>query len=625
MSLTVLKSFPLDFAKAPPLGYIYAKQGDQNSRILEITPLDNGAAYEIPPGTTARFGAKKPDGTQILDDAVISDGKIYVTLCAQALAVSGAVTAEIALYGLCDDLLSSQHFHIMVERSAIDPDAVESSDEYRSFETALLELEESISEAENVNISALQTATGADITVTDRDGVSTTVHIDTLFAVNSIKDVEQAVKLGLGPTLFPVGYEFEIPKETSLSAGIGQDNTGVTSAVVDEETFLHAVGEAHGGCYEAAYDGAVWQKENGESIILSDYGITVTGTPAAGDKILITETAQNVKFVVRAHDHHAAADTRLAHTMTLETKYVYGTSAAYKPVVFDAREALYFAENGLPAGNYCFTVKNQNWYSADNDKVYYFTLSNDVLPGGQLVLDMVYNVSLQGKTVNVYASASATSPSETASLSSTPVAGAISLGTADGNTGNMNYMPRAIFGSGNYAQSNVRQWLNSTDKVNTYYEPQTKFDRPNAYITGADAAYAGFAHGFGDDFLSAVKAAAVPCRTNGNYEIASLDGTVFTKNSVYGVNDKFFLLSRPEIYGTWDNSSLKDGEILEYYDGLTDSERAKYDSFGTAHHCWIRSPYPWSGTVEYCCNATGAFYSSNADNGNGVTVACIIA
>ena len=186
MSLKILKSFSLDFAKAPPLEYIFAKQGDRNSRILEITPLDNGVSYAIPEGTVARFGAKKPDGTQILDDAAIDDGKIYVTLSSQALAVSGAVTAEIALYGENEQLLSSQHFHIMVERFAVDPDAVESSDEYRSFETALLELnsalrelETAVTAAENVNITTEETASGYEITITDRDGQSETVNIVT--------------------------------------------------------------------------------------------------------------------------------------------------------------------------------------------------------------------------------------------------------------------------------------------------------------------------------------------------------------------------------------------------------------------------------------------------------------
>ena len=630
MSLTILKTLSLDFTRKTPLEYIFAKQGDQNSRILDIVPLNDGLPYSIPTGATVRFGAKKPDGTQILNDAeiVTVDGakRIRVTLSEQTLAAAGVIVAEVALYGLSNELLSSQHFYMLCEPFAIDPDAAESSDEYKSFTAALLALDAAIRASENVNISAVQTATGADITVTNRDGVSTTVHLDTLYAITGMKDVEQAVKLGLGPVLFPVGYEFDVPKETALSAGVGADNTGVTAVTVDEATFLHAIGEAHNGYYEATYDGNVWQKENGEGIILADYGITVTtGTPAAGDKIIITETANNVKFVVRGHNQHAAANSRLTHTMTLETKFVYGTASAYKSLVFDAQEALYYAEAGLPAGSYCFTVKNQAWYADDNNVTFYFTLTQDVPAGGQLVISATYNQSMQNKQMKTYASVNSTSAIETVVLSSTAIAGAVDLGATDGQTENMNYLHRIVLGSNNYAQSNLRQWLNATGKVNTYYQAKTKFDRPNGNLIGSDSAYAGFAHGFGDDFLNAVKEAVVPYRTNDVYEVDSLDGTVQEKSTVYNLHDKFFLLSRPEIYGSWDSSSLKDGEQLEYYVGLTNTERIKYDSFGSARYAWLRSPNPSSGSNVRNVYTDGSLYGSGAIYGYGAAVACIIA
>lgn len=632
MSLKILQTLYLDFARRTPLEYIFVKQGDRESRILDIVPLSSGQPYIIPNGATARFAAKKSDGTQILDDATLvtyddAYGKhIHVTLSEQTLAAPGVITAEISLYGLSNELLTSQRFYMFCEPFALDPDAVESSSEYGSFITALLALDAAITAAENVNISAVQTATGADITVTNRDGVSTTVHLDTIYAINGWDDISQAVKLGIAPVLFPVGYEFTVPKEASLSADVGQDNTGVTAVTVNEEIFMHAVGEAHNGYYEATYDGNIWQKENGEGIVLADYGITITaGTAAAGDKIIITETAENEIFVVRGHNHHMPADNRLTNSMTLESKYVYCTASAYKGVVFDATEALYYAESGLEAGAYYFTVKNQTWYEADNDVPYYFTLLNDVPAGGQLVLNMTYNASLQGKTINVFASPSATSVSETATLSSTPIAGAVNLGEPDGETPNMNHMHRAIFGSNNYAQSNVRQWLNAKGKVNTYYAPQTKFDRPHGYYIGSDTAYAGFAHGFGDDFLNAVKPAVVPCRTNDIYEVDSLDGTTFTKSTTYNVKDKFFLLSMPEIYGTWDSSALKDGTLLDYYDGLTNTERIKYDAFGVARYCWLRSPVPWVAYSERGVNADGSLDISGANSGGGAAPACIIA
>lgn len=625
MSLQILKSFSLDFTRSAPLEYIFAKQGDQNSRILEISPLNSGIPYTIPAGASARFGAKKSDGTQVLNDAEIRDGKIYATLTEQTLAASGILVAEVGLYGLQNELLSSQHFYLKVEPFAIDPERAESSDEYGSFVAALLALDAAIRASENVNISAVQTATGADITVTNRDGVSTTVHIDTVYAVSTWEDIQNTIRLGIGEAIFPVGYEFTTPKETALSAAVGAGSTGISAVTVDEATFLHKVGEAHSGVYEAIFDGNVWKKENGDSIVLSEYGISVTGTPAANDSIVITETAGSITWVVRAHDHHVAANGRLSHTMTLETKFLYGTSAAYKAVVFDASEALFYAENGLEAGSYYFTVKNQTWYTADNDVPYYFTLNNPVPAGGQLVLNMTYNQSLQNKTIKVYSSPSSNTATETATLSATPIDGAVNLGEPDGNTENMNHMHRAIFGSNNYAQSAMRQWLNADGKVGTFWQPQTKFDRAPSWHTGSDAAYAGFAHGLGDDFLNAVKAAVIPCRTNSVYEVNSLDGTEFSVNQTYNLEDKFFLLSRPEIYGSWDSASYKDGELLDYYDGTTQQEKIKYDEFGSARHAWLRSPNPSYGGSERYVYSDGSLYYNVAYYADGAAVACIIA
>ena len=127
------------------------------------------------------------------------------------------------------------------------------------------------------------------------------------------------------------------------------------------------------------------------------------------------------------------------------------------------------------------------------------------------------------------------------------------------------------------------------------------------------------------DFLAAVQPAAIPCRTNSVFEVNSLDGTEYTVNTVYTLNDMFFMLSRPEIYGSWDSSSIKDGELLEYYEGLTDIERIKYDAAGSARSCWLRSPCPGYAHFERLVSTSGALNGGNALSGHGVAPACIIA
>ena len=122
-----------------------------------------------------------------------------------------------------------------------------------------------------------------------------------------------------------------------------------------------------------------------------------------------------------------------------------------------------------------------------------------------------------------------------------------------------------------------------------------------------------------------VVAAEIPCRTNSVYETASLDGAQYATNTVYNLKDKFFLLSRPEIYGTWDSTSYKDGEQLDYYKGLTDLERIKYDAFGTPRYAWSRSPNPSLASHVRNVHVGGSLHNYNAYSSYGAAPACIIA
>ena len=580
-------SIALDFGRDTLPITIFAKQYDKESRFVEIVPLECGKDYTLESGVTACLQLTKPDGHTVLKTATIANGVIKVELTEQTLAVAGTAVAEIGLYK-GNSLLSSQIFYIEIKRAAYNPDAPASSDEYPALIDVLGKVETSVnsansaaaaanaaatkaetaaggadtaaqnatsaasvansaaSGAENVNISATQTTTGADITVTNREGEQTTLHIDTLTAVNTWEDIKNAVRLGLGEKLFPVAYEF-----TTLDA----------------------------------------------------------------------DTTQNIIWVVRTHDYHIAANNKLTHTMTLEAKNVYSlSSGAQKAVQYDATEAFYYAEQELAAGTYNITIANQAWYTADNGKTFQFTLATAVPAGGQLVFAMTYNATLEGKSVKSYANKTTTTALETVTL--TEGSEGTSLGTTNGSSPNVNHMHRAIFGSNNYAQSAVRQWLNSGAAAGSVWTPTNVFDRPASWATS----YNGFMHGLPADFLAVVQPAVLACRTNSLFEVESLDGTAFAINQLYNLKvDKFFLLSRPEIFGDWDSASYKDGTQLEYYNGLTATERIKRDAAGTARNAWLRSPNPSNANSARLDNSSGEVSGSSAYDGYGVAPACIIA
>ena len=334
-----------------------------------------------------------------------------------------------------------------------------------------------------------------------------------------------------------------------------------------------------------------------------------------------TTRSRDIIWVVRGHDTHKASDESLKHTMTLETKYLYSdANGLRKAIQFDAAEAFYYAENGLAAGTYNFTVANQDWYTTDNGKTFKFTLKNAVPSSGQLVFDATYTASFEGKSVKVFASNTATSPTETATI--TEGSDGTSLGTTDGESENVNHMHRIFFGSNNYAQSAMRQWLNSDAEAGAVWSPTNKYDRPPVWAT----MNSGFLRGLPSDFLEVVKPVEVTCHTNSVYETKGYDGVSFTANQTYTLyDDRFFLLSAFEVSENAGSTVQKDGELLEYYKNLTDTERIKRDENGTEQYTWLRSSYCDTPHSVRVIMPSGALYRNLAYYGHSICPACVIA
>lgn len=432
-------------------------------------------------------------------------------------------------------------------------------------------------------------------------------------------EVNKNVNLGLGPILYPVGTEFVAYKAHTAVASVGGQNTGVTAVSINAETFLSAIDIVDRKVKKFEYNGAWYY--NGEAVNPSVYGLSLTGTPKTSDTILVSMTCTKIIWVVRAHNHHATVSDA-KYTMTIEMKWLYGTDTTYKSVVFDASEAFYTHESdtALAIGTYNFSLPTT--YDKWNAGSYHFTTTKTHPKNAQFCLSGYASTALTSLKVRIYDGGfNDTVVSE--ELTITSGADGTSLGVMGTE---LNHWQRVSYGSNNNAQSNCRQFLNSTAPQGQVCKQMTKYDRKPSWETGTDNAYAGFLHGMGQDFLNAIATAVVPCRTNSIFEIASLDGTAFALNQTYNLHDKVFLLSRPEIWGDWDSASVKDGTLLEFYDGLTNLERIKYDEFGVARHAWVRSPYPGFAYIERFVNlTTGAVDSYNsARDANGVAAACVI-
>lgn len=72
-----------------------------------------------------------------------------------------------------------------------------------------------------------------------------------------------------------------------VAPSLSVDVSGITSATVVPDTFMSMVGSDVSTDYVFTYSGTAWELSSDE-VTLSDYGISITGTPSANDSITVT-------------------------------------------------------------------------------------------------------------------------------------------------------------------------------------------------------------------------------------------------------------------------------------------------------------------------------------------------
>lgn len=328
------------------------------------------------------------------------------------------------------------------------------------------------------------------------------------------------------------------------------------------------------------------------------------------DTLLVRRGGDLLTFEVLDIDADTPEDTQYTHALTL------GLRDCYAEWQFDNKEAMFAFAEGLAAGTYHFTIGVQPWYAADVNKTIQFTLTSDVPAGGQLVVSNAYNATMIGTTISVFASSTATTATETVTISEGSEG--TDLGTlTEAVSGNLNSIHRGLLGSNNYAQSALRQLINSDKAAGSVWTPQSKFDRPPSRATTT----AGFLHGMDPDFV------AVLGRVNKRTALNTVsDGGGYT-DSV----EKVFLLSQTEVYAGL-NNSVNEGGPYRYFSEFSDlsaagvgadTNRIKYRN-GAAKYWWLRSPNTGYASNVRLVHTSGTLYYSGSDNAFGVAPACCI-
>lgn len=337
---------------------------------------------------------------------------------------------------------------------------------------------------------------------------------------------------------------------------------------------------------------------------------------------------QSTAFEVVAHDHHfdpTLTAQGYTHSMTL-------CEVALTDVIpLDEAEAFIYTDTAMPAGTYKFKIPNYDSEYGGN-KTYYFTSTADLPAGSQIVMSWAYR--WPPASVTAYSGATPwNSTTAVTGFNALPLTEwdesvtATDLGTIAGATtelghsdfGTMNHIHRARYGSNNYLQSGLRQYINSDGAANTWWQAQTVFDRPYGNRSSA-----GKLTKLDADMVAVMAKPEIQSRTNSYFETTSFDGTTFTLSTNYTITtDKMFLLSPMEVnFNTTDTTV---GSVLDYYVSADNAKRIKYrKSNGSAYYWWLRTPYSSYANSVRTASTSGALDNVTASSSRGVASACVI-
>lgn len=354
-------------------------------------------------------------------------------------------------------------------------------------------------------------------------------------------------------------------------------------------------------------------------------GMGETAYPVGAQLAVEHSEYGTILFDVAAHNHHKKPGDENAPTMTLLMHHcIYS-----RPI--DASELLWAntGDSALAAGTYNFTLyKGSNSGQTYEDGIYQFTTTKPIPAGGGWAHNKVGTwyanaadykpENITSGTVTTYDAAGTVLES---GLAVTAGGGGTALGTASNakadcvNTiGTFNSVMRRAYGSNNWAESAARQWLNSSAAANGWWQRQTIFDLVPNYANKA-----GFLAGLDPDFVDALGAVDITTARNAIYEMGD------TLGGSYTTRDKLFLPSMTEI-GLGSNNSVAEGSVLPLYDGVTQTDRIKYDQAAqtAARYWWLRSPDLWNAPYVRFVHPSGALNYGIATYSYGLAAACVI-
>lgn len=427
-------------------------------------------------------------------------------------------------------------------------------------------------------------------------------------------ELQMRIQSGTARQICPVGTKLLVDKESGVSATV---HGSITGATVNEDTFIEVIGHSGTAAYEFIYDGSAWH-HNGEDVELTNYGIAVTGTPAADDTVVVHVQASKVEFDVVDIDYDVPMNDALEHTLALWTSDLL----LYGSIPFCSPQKLVSVREALPAGTYNITLDHGCYDGTTvEDSTYQFTTTREIPAGGGIRhttmggwLSSGYGIShVTGGTFITY---DASGNVIEQGLACTEGTGGTSLGTATASnptyrvTDSVNFTQRQIYGSNRNIHSANRKWLNSdapgaaSGQIASWWTASDEFDMP------VRSTLPGFLHGLDPAFraiMQKVRKRTAKCVADG-YGYEDTEELVFEPSMTelgYGKNNNVSETAAKA------DGTLQTELAWDMFIGASNDDRIRYQG-GVARYYWLRSPNPSYAYFERIVYPSGALSSSNA-------------
>lgn len=489
----------LDVTNVNTYQYVYAKQGDKNSRVLKVLLFNQGT--RVLPAVTDQITLRciKPDQKSCMITGSVDDtGIISVELTDQCLAVPGSVRADIAVQR-GESVISSVTFFIQVSPMPLNANQAPSTNEFLT----LMEMIEAAKSATDSATKAAQSANSASSAATE--AVSKAEQAQK--AAQSVRDDADAGKFnGAQGEKGDPGKDAVI--DTTLShageaadaAAVGRRLTVVEQQVantnIDNVDLRNIILDIKAGTAPTKYP------------VGSQINIDWDRVDGSGNK-----TAYHPDLNIVHYDTATLKDDDNEQEYTANVMYLEWDKTIPDSIAFCVQQALQCfdgtdgAPDGLPAGTYIIKMKapngGQTFRNKWHGKYVTFALTKAIPSGGTLRLTVSNWNGTTDTSIALHFCTYAAANQDDELLEEVVVSVSSDAQPTDGTYlgevwgdnvgyGKLNHPEACYYGDNTWSNSDLRQWLNSAGT--NWWQKLTRYNiRPNiantrqGFLTSMDA------------------------------------------------------------------------------------------------------------------------------------------